>query len=576
MGSSMTGIPTAISPKSRSLLPAPAGTDRDFLDCGPRPKTAASLRILVTLVARSGIQMLTRSICGPPVAGALGDGVISVVSANPLRTVTAMAANAFKPVRCAIYTRKSTEHGLELEFNSLDAQRDACEAYIKSRASQGWRALPQHYDDPAYSGGNLDRPALQQLLRDIDAGRIDVIVVYKIDRLTRSLADFAKLVEAFDAKSISFVAVTQQFNTTTSMGRLTLNVLLSFAQFERELSSERVRDKVAASRRKGKWMGGTVPLGYDAKDKKLIINKIEAETVRYIFKRYLELQSFGKLVADLDDKGIVTKRRDTKVKKFNGVIPFTYGPLAHFLKNRVYVGETGHKDKWFPGEHAAIIERKTFDQVQQLLNSKSVDRKAHRTASEALLMGKLFDDRGNRMSPSFSTNNGVRYRFYISSALLRGRKAEVGSVGRLAAQAIEDAVVQAVRNHLPTDEPIDDVQLLGGHLSRVELGQNELIILLRPPEQDHTDERIGDSALRIRLPWSPTSSAQPSSFNRNPPNYREEPDLKAVQAIVRARHWASELANGTYASVDELAASAKLNPKVVRNELRLAFLAPES
>jgi DNA invertase Pin-like site-specific DNA recombinase len=259
-----------------------------------------------------------------------------------------MAASTTKSVRCAIYTRKSTEHGLELEFNSLHAQRDACEAYIKSQASQGWKALPQHYDDPAYSGGNLDRPALQLLLKDIDAGRVDVIVVYKIDRLTRSLADFAKLVEAFDAKSISFVAVTQQFNTTTSMGRLTLNVLLSFAQFERELSSERVRDKVAASRRKGKWMGGTVPLGYDAMDKKLVINKIEAETVRYIFKRYLELQSFGKLVEDLDKMGVVTKRRDTKVKKFSGGIPFTYGPLAHFLKNRVYVGETGHKDKWFP------------------------------------------------------------------------------------------------------------------------------------------------------------------------------------------------------------------------------------
>jgi site-specific DNA recombinase len=486
-----------------------------------------------------------------------------------------MAANSIRPVRCAIYTRKSTEHGLELEFNSLDAQRDACEAYIKSQASQGWKALPQHYDDPAYSGGNLDRPALQQLLKDIDAGRIDVIVVYKIDRLTRSLADFAKLVEAFDAKSISFVAVTQQFNTTTSMGRLTLNVLLSFAQFERELSSERVRDKVAASRRKGKWTGGTVPLGYDARDKKLVINKAEAETVRYIFKRYLELQSFGKLVEDLDAKGIVTKRRDTIVKKFNGGIPFTYGPLAHFLKNRLYIGETGHNDKWFPGEHAAIVDRKTFEQVQQLLGSKSAGRKAHRAVSEALLMGKLHDDRGNRMSPSFSTKNGVRYRFYVSSALLRGRKAEVGSVGRLAAPAIEDAVVQAVRIHLPTDEPIDDAQFLDRHLLRVELGQNELIISLRPPEQHHTDECNGGSALRIRLPWSSTSSPQSSSFNSNSANYREEPDLKAVQAIVRARHWASELANGTYASVDELAANAKLNSKVVRNELRLAFLAPE-
>lgn len=253
-----------------------------------------------------------------------------------------MASSPIKPLRCAIYTRKSTEHGLDLEFNSLDAQRDSCEAYIKSQASQGWRALAERYDDPAYSGGNLDRPALQRLLKDVDAGKVDVIVVYKIDRLTRSLADFAKLVVAFDAKSISFVAVTQQFNTTSSMGRLTLNVLLSFAQFERELSSERVRDKIAASRRKGKWTGGTVPLGYRAVNKKLVIDKDEAETVRTIFKRYLELESFAKLVADLNARGIVTKRRTTRVAKYNGGIPFTYGPLAHFLKNRVYVGETGH------------------------------------------------------------------------------------------------------------------------------------------------------------------------------------------------------------------------------------------
>src|SRR4051812_27829259 len=301
-----------------------------------------------------------------------------------------MATNSVKPVRCAIYTRKSTEHGLDLEFNSLDAQRDACEAYVKSQASQGWRALPERYDDPAYSGGNLDRPALQQLLKDVDAGRVDVIVVYKIDRLTRSLADFAKLVVAFDAKATSFVAVTQQFNTTSSMGRLTLNVLLSFAQFERELSSERVRDKIAASRRKGKWTGGTVPLGYRAVNKKLLIDKTEAETVRTIFKRYLEMKSFAKLVVDLDAQGIITKRRTTKVAKFNGGIPFTYGPLAHFLRNRIYVGEIGHKDKWFPGEHAPIIDRKTFDAVQALLEANSTDRKAHRTASEAILMGKLY------------------------------------------------------------------------------------------------------------------------------------------------------------------------------------------
>src|SRR6186997_48105 len=205
-----------------------------------------------------------------------------------------MSASSTKPLRCAIYTRKSTEYGLEQEFNSLDAQREACQAYIKSQASQGWRALPQRYDDPAYSGGNLDRPALQQLLKDIDSSLVDVIVVYKIDRLTRSLADFAKLVVAFDAKSISFVAVTQQFNTTTSMGRLTLNVLLSFAQFERELSSERVRDKIAASRRKGKWTGGTVPLGYEVRDKKLIPHPAEASAIKYIFSRYLDLKSIQK------------------------------------------------------------------------------------------------------------------------------------------------------------------------------------------------------------------------------------------------------------------------------------------
>lgn len=256
-----------------------------------------------------------------------------------------MKLKSEKLYRCAIYTRKSTEHGLELEFNSLDAQREACEAYIKSQASQGWQAVARKYDDPAFSGGNMQRPALKRLLADIEAGLIDVIVVYKIDRLTRSLADFAKLVEIFDAKSVSFVAVTQQFNTTTSMGRLTLNVLLSFAQFERELSSERVRDKVAASRKKGKWTGGSVPLGYDSVDKKLVINEDEAKTVRMIFSRYLALKSFQALIGELDKKGIVTKARSPG-SKLKGAVSFTYGPLAYLLKNRTYLGETGHNGSW--------------------------------------------------------------------------------------------------------------------------------------------------------------------------------------------------------------------------------------
>ena len=349
-------------------------------------------------------------------------------------------------LRCAIYTRKSTEHGLELEFNSLDAQREACEAYIKSQASEGWVCLPKQYDDPAFSGGNLERPALQRLLKDIEAGLIDVVVVYKIDRLTRSLSDFARLVDVFDAHSISFVAITQQFNTTTSMGRLTLNILLSFAQFERELASERVRDKVAASRRKGKWMGGTVPLGYDAKDKKLVINETEAKTVRTIFERYVALKSVPRLIEELDRKGIVTKTHQLKGKVIGG-IPFNYGTVLHFLKNRIYLGETGHDGKWFAGEHDPIIDRETFDRVQEIMKGNAVKRSKRRTESGALLTGFLYDDRGNRMSPTYAIKKGVRYPFYVSTALLKGRKSEAGSIARVSATEIETATVTMLRKH---------------------------------------------------------------------------------------------------------------------------------
>jgi site-specific DNA recombinase len=482
-----------------------------------------------------------------------------------------------KPLRCAIYTRKSTEHGLDLEFNSLDAQRDACEAYIKSQTSQGWKALPQYYDDPAYSGGNLDRPALKKLLADIEAGRIDVVVVYKIDRLTRSLADFAKLVEAFDAKSISFVAVTQQFNTTTSMGRLTLNVLLSFAQFERELSSERVRDKIAASRRKGKWTGGTVPLGYDGKDKKLVVNKTEAETVRAIFHLYLELKSFSKLVNELDRRGFVTKRRNTKVAKYNGAIPFTYGPLAYFLKNRVYLGEVHHGGKWFEGEHKAIIDRATFDRVQELLKSKSRGRKVKRSESGALLQGKLFDDKGNRMSPSFSSKNGIRYRFYVSSALLRGRKGAAGSVARVAAEAVEQAIVKVLRAR-NLDRGVDDSELLGRQLLRAQIGKGEIQLSLRLDEPREAAQStpgrtsvLEDSLLSV--PWvAPAQSSDPTLQNGT--SLSEQPDQKLIQAIVRAHRWAQSLANGEFGTVEELASDVNLHPKVVRSEIRMAFLAP--
>src|SRR5580692_9554870 len=442
----MTARPLRASQKSPPRLPGPDGTGRDFSGCGRLPTG------------------------GAPMAG------------EP------------KLLRCAIYTRKSTEHGLELEFNSLDAQREACEAYIKSQASQGWRSLPQRYDDPAYSGGNLDRPALKKLLTDIEAGRVDVVVVYKIDRLTRSLADFAKLVEAFDARSISFVAVTQQFNTTTSMGRLTLNVLLSFAQFERELSSERVPDKIAASRRKGKWTDGTVPLGYEARNKKLVINKSEAETVRTIFRLYLELKSFTRLVAELDRRGIITKRRHTKVAKYNGAIPFTYGPLAYLLKNRVYIGEVHHGGKWFKGEQKAILDQPTFDRVQLLLKTNANGSKVKHFNSNALLQGKLYDDKGNLMGPSFSSKNGVRYRFYVSRALLRGRKSQAGSVGRVSAAKIEQAVLSALASRQQA-KGFEKASLDITRVQRIVIARDRLTIGL-------TDRTRSKSQKEIQIPWS--------------------------------------------------------------------------
>ena len=261
-----------------------------------------------------------------------------------------MKAGSAKPVRCAIYTRVSTDQGLEQDFNSLDAQYDASQAYIRSQAHAGWTLIRAKYDDGGFSGGNTDRPALQRLLDDVRAGKIDVIVVYKVDRLTRSLADFAKLVELFDKHNVSFVSVTQQFNTTTSMGRLTLNVLLSFAQFEREVTSERIRDKIAASKRKGLWVGGMAPLGYDTKDRKITVNEAEAERVRTIFRSYLRLGSLNLLMADLRKQGIVTKVRTLKTGETVGGIPFTRGPLAHLLRNRFYIGEVAFKGEVLPGE----------------------------------------------------------------------------------------------------------------------------------------------------------------------------------------------------------------------------------
>ena len=347
--------------------------------------------------------------------------------------------------RCAIYTRVSTDHGLEQDFNSLDAQREACEAYIKSQASEGWTLVRALYDDGGFSGGTLERPALQRLLDAVRMNKLDIIVVYKVDRLTRSLADFAKLVELFDAQGVSFVSVTQSFNTTTSMGRLTLNVLLSFAQFEREVTGERIRDKIAASKKKGIWVGGVVPLGYRVEDRKLVVDEAEAATVRSIFERYLALGSMLALLAELHERNIRTRRRTLSSGRVIGGVFFTKGPLAHLLKNRMYLGELNHHGQSYPGDHAPIVDRETFDAVQTRLNENLAARRQTRTPSRALLLGRLFDDKGNLMTPSYAVKSGVRYRYYVSRAVTEGRKIEAGSIARVAAVEIERLVCEALK-----------------------------------------------------------------------------------------------------------------------------------
>jgi site-specific DNA recombinase len=353
---------------------------------------------------------------------------------------------AAKRLRCAIYTRKSTDEGLEKDFNSLDAQREACAAFIQSQKHEGWTGLPTLYDDGGYSGGTMERPALQRLLVDIEAGRVDVIVVYKVDRLTRALSDFAKLVEIFDRRGVSFVSITQQFNTTTSMGRLTLNILLSFAQFERELIGERVRDKVAASKKKGMWMGGTVPLGYDVTDRKLVINKAEARTVADIYRRYLRLKSVRALGIELAAAGIRSKRRVRPDGTEHGNQRFSQGALYLLLQNRTYRGEATHKGNAYPGEHSAIVDKQLWDAVQAVLAENRVARATGaNTKQPSLLTGMVFDDAGERLTPTWSVKKGTRYRYYVSTSLVTGAERTRSSRRRIPAGNLEAAVINRLR-----------------------------------------------------------------------------------------------------------------------------------
>jgi site-specific DNA recombinase len=480
-----------------------------------------------------------------------------------------------QPLRCAIYTRKSTEHNLDLEFNSLDAQREACEAYIKSQAHEGWRLVRARYDDGGLSGASLDRPALQELLGDLRGGKIDVIVVYKVDRLTRSLADFAKLVELFDQHSVSFVSITQSFNTTSSMGRLTLNVLLSFAQFEREVIGERVRDKIAASKRKGLWVGGPIPLGYATVNKKLVVVPENADTVRNMFRLYLKCESVGRLAEELARRKIVSKVRTIANGRTQGGSPYSVGALAHFLKNRFYIGEVVYRGEIHAGEHEPIIDRPTFDAVQAKLAENVRARRVRVSNSPAILMGRIFDDRGNRMTPSHSNKDGVRYRYYVSHAVLQRRKQNAGRVARVPAIELEKIVVEAVRARLAAagqmHDEVSDREAVEGYVERIIVRPDAVDIAVKGEEQDHIPP--------ISLPWQAHAFQSVKGVLHQPD---EQPTLAAeardaiLLAVAKARVWIDDLASGRVRSFGEIATREGKVERHIRLLAPLAFLSPRS
>lgn len=406
-------------------------------------------------------------------------------------------ANSKARIRCAIYTRKSSEEGLEQEFNSLDAQREHCEAYVKSQKSAGWVALTNLYDDGGISGGTLERPALQRLLADIEAGQVDTVVVHKVDRLTRSLNDFAKIVDAFDAKGVTFVSVTQQFNTTTSMGRLTLNMLLSFAQFEREVTSERIRDKIAASKRKGLWMGGNPPLGYDVNDRKLVVNQAEADTVRHIFNRYATLKSVRALKEELDRERIVSKVRANQT---DGK-PLARGALYLMLQNRIYRGKIVHKDKAYPGLHDAIVEAALWDKVQTALADNRVERVTRSKAvNPSLLAGLIYDESGARMSPTHANKKGTRYRYYVSQSLIKhGRPKPKAGAFRVPAADLETLVEDAVRTLLRNEIMLNRVAGSASVTTRKSLIAGAANLARCWPDQPASERRAMLQALIARI-----------------------------------------------------------------------------
>lgn len=362
-----------------------------------------------------------------------------------------------KRLNCAIYTRKSTDEGLEKEFNSLDAQREASAAFVLSQKHAGWTALPDLYDDGGVSGGTMERPALRRLLADVKSGKVQIVVVYKVDRLTRSLADFAKIVDVLDAHQASFVSVTQQFNTTTSMGRLTLNMLLSFAQFEREIAGERIRDKIAASKAKGMWMGGNVPLGYDVKERKLIVNDAEAATVRMIFQLYANLGSVRLLGQELQRLGIVSKRREGASGFMSGGNRLSRGALYTLLQNSLYRGEIAHQGNVYPGQHKAIVAPELWHLAQEkLVGSRQARTLGGNAAGPSLLAGLIVDSDGQRMTPTHAAKKSRRYRYYVTTQLIIGTRSVYAKGWRLPAGDIECLILDRVRAFFASDRDVGD------------------------------------------------------------------------------------------------------------------------
>jgi site-specific DNA recombinase len=436
-------------------------------------------------------------------------------------------ANVIK--NCAIYTRKSSEEGLEQDFNSLDAQREACAAYIASQKAEGWAAIKESYDDGGFSGGNMERPGLKRLMEDIQGGKINIVVVYKIDRLTRSLIDFAKLVEVFDKHSVTFVSVTQSFNTTTSMGRLTLNVLLSFAQFEREVTGERIRDKIAASKKKGMWMGGARPTGYDIKDKQLLVNSEEAELIRLIFQKYMELGCVRKLKEYLDSQNIKTKNWISRKERVHGGTSFGRGILYQILKNPIYAGKVRHKEKVYDGQHQAIISYDLWQRIQERLAEGSATERGRKKPAVVgnQLKGKLFDCEENVYSPVFTSKGAKQYRYYTNQAILQGKPMPYGVVGRIPSQDIETLVdnsVQTYLSELTADQPTPDI-------IRVTVYPGKLRVTL--------------SGTEIEVPFEPIQSGRSFVIPNNAP-IRDPLDLPLPQlkALVKGTIWRGEHFSG--------------------------------